>query len=69
MNEYFNLKMDDSRPYYLIDKLLSSKLSKVELDELLSKIGEEEMSVEYSVILEEYFNELLKENEKRNTIR
>lgn len=68
MNEYFNLTMEGTRPDYLIDKLLNNKLSKEELDELLSKIGEEEMSVEYSVILEEYFNELLNENEKKNTI-
>lgn len=66
MNEYFNLTMEDSRPYYLIDKLISNKLSKDELDELLSKIGEKEMAVEYSVILEGYFNELLNENSKKN---
>ncbi len=58
--------MEGTRPYYLIDKLLNNKLSKEELDELLSKIGENEMSVEYSVILEEYFNELLNENDKKN---
>jgi hypothetical protein len=57
--------MERSRPEYLIDKLLSNELSKEELDELLTELGEKEMSPEYSAILEHYFNQLLNENEQQ----
>lgn len=57
--------MERSRPEYLIDKLLSNELSKEELDELLTGLGEKEMSPEYSLILEHYFNQLLNENEQQ----
>ncbi|MFN8344799.1 MAG: hypothetical protein U0X91_07345 [Spirosomataceae bacterium] len=56
--------MERSRPEYLIDKLLSNELSKEELDELLSGLGENEMSPEYSLILEQYFNQLLSQEEQ-----
>jgi hypothetical protein len=54
--------MKSSRPEYLIDKLIKNKLTKEELEELLSEMGENEMSSEYSEILERYFNQLLVEN-------
>ena len=54
--------MPASRPYYLIERLISNKLSQDELEELLAGIGEEEMTPEYSAILERYFNQLLVEN-------
>jgi hypothetical protein len=56
--------MERSRPEYLIDKLLSNELSKEELDELLAGLGENEMSPEYSLILEQYFNQLLSQEEQ-----
>ena len=58
--------MEGYRPKYLVNKLLSNKLSMEELDELLANIGEKEMSMEYSVILEEYFNNILNEYGKKN---
>lgn len=54
--------MKSSRPEYLIDKLIKNKLTQEELKELLSEMGENEMSGEYSAILENYFNQLLVEN-------
>jgi hypothetical protein len=40
-------------------------LSKEELDELLAGLGENEMSPEYSTILETYFNQLIIEHEQQ----
>lgn len=54
--------MKSSRPEYLIDKLIKNKLTQEELNELLSEMGENEMSSEYSAVLERYFNQLLVEN-------
>lgn len=54
--------MTSSRPEYLIDKLIKNKLTQEELNELLSEIGENEMSDKYSEILESFFNQLLVEN-------
>ncbi|WP_337042318.1 hypothetical protein [Emticicia sp. 17c] len=54
--------MERTRSDYLMDRLINSKLSKEELEELLAGIGENEMSPEYSAFLEEYFNQLLLEN-------
>ncbi len=54
--------MISSRPAYLMDKLLKNNISKEELEELLSDIGETEMSEEYAVVLEKYFDELLIKN-------
>lgn len=59
------MTMEHSRPEYLIDKLLSNKLSKEEFDELLVGLGATEMSPEYSVILEEYFNKLMSEHDAK----
>ena len=53
--------MERSRPDYLMDRLINNQLSKEELAELLAGIGETEMSQEYSIILERYFNHLLSE--------
>ncbi|WP_394993011.1 hypothetical protein [Emticicia sp.] len=54
--------MLSSRPEYLMDKLIKNKLTKDELEELLAGIGENEMSSDYSIILERYFKQLLGEN-------
>ncbi|MFT4734761.1 MAG: hypothetical protein ACI9DJ_000890 [Algoriphagus sp.] len=54
-----------SRPAYLIDKLLKSNISKEELEELLASIGDTEMSEEYAIELEKFFNQLLAKNTKK----
>ncbi len=54
--------MERSRPEYLMDRLLNSKLTQPELEELLAGIGEHEMSPEYSAILERFFNQLLEDS-------
>jgi hypothetical protein len=59
------MTMEHSRPEYLVDKLLSNKLSKEEFDELLVGLGATKMSPEYSVILEEYFNKLISEHDAK----
>jgi hypothetical protein len=58
--------MTTSRPAYLIDKLLKNNISKEELEELLASIGDTEMSEEYVIVLEKYFNQLLVENNTKN---
>ncbi|MEZ4904975.1 MAG: hypothetical protein R2822_26085 [Spirosomataceae bacterium] len=60
--------MERSRPEYLIDKLLNNKLSQGELDEFLEGLGEHEMSPEYSLVLEHYFNQLLATHENQSAI-
>ena len=60
------MTMEPSRPEYLVGQLLSKKLSKEEFDELLTGLGETEMSPEYSGILEEYFNKLMSEHEAKS---
>lgn len=47
---------------YLMDKLLKNEISQEELAELLANIGENEMSEEYSDVLEKHFNKLMSEN-------
>lgn len=60
--------MEGSRPEYLMHRLINNKLSGSELEELLGSIGENEMSPEYSAILEKYFNQLLAETQQtKNT--
>jgi hypothetical protein len=60
--------MEDSRPEYLMHRLINNKLSGSELEELLGSIGEDEMSPEYSAVLEKYFNQLLAETQlKKNS--
>ncbi|WP_435355720.1 hypothetical protein [Emticicia sp. SJ17W-69] len=54
--------MSSSRPEYLMDKLIKNTLTKDELEELLAGIGENEMSSDYSEILERFFKQLLIEN-------
>lgn len=44
---------------HLIEKLVRNALSEEELNELLASIGQQEMTTEYSIILENYFYELL----------
>jgi hypothetical protein len=52
-----------SRAEYLINKLIASKLSIQELDELLAGIGNEEDENNYSDVLEKYFDDLLNAHE------
>jgi hypothetical protein len=58
--------MSDSRAHYLIDQLINNSLSKDELNELLATLGSEQMTEEYSELLENYFIELLQD---RNSIQ
>jgi len=57
--------MSLSRVEKLIEKLISNKLSGEELSELLAGITSEEQQREYSNVLEAYFNQLLKEEQKQ----
>ena len=54
--------MTTSRPAYLMDKLIKNNISKEELDEMLASIGDTEMTDEYTLVLEKYFNQLLASN-------
>lgn len=58
--------MSLSRAEYLIEKLISNKLSGEELSELLDGVGNENHQKYYSDILEVYFNRLVQENEGSN---
>lgn len=60
--------MERSRPEYLIDKLLTDELSKEELDEFLTGLGENEMSPEYAIVLEKHFNQILTEHESQEIV-
>ncbi|GAB2778183.1 hypothetical protein GCM10027275_21880 [Rhabdobacter roseus] len=55
--------MARSRAEYLLNKLIDNRLSRRELDELLDNMGQDEMNEEYSHVLENYFNQLLSEQE------
>ena len=56
--------MSLSRAEYLINKLIGNELSGEELSELLNGVGSEVQQVHYSEVLENYFNQLLRENEE-----
>ncbi|CAG5070476.1 hypothetical protein DYBT9623_03021 [Dyadobacter sp. CECT 9623] len=56
--------MSLSRVEKLIEKLISNKLSGEEVSELLAGITSEEQQQEYSEVLEAYFYQLLKEEQK-----
>ena len=55
--------MSLSRAEYLIEKLISSKLSGEELSELLDGVNNENDKEHYSGILEIYFNRLVQEED------
>ena len=59
--------MSLSRAEYLINRLIDNKLSGEELSELLDGVGSEKQQQQYSVILENYFNKLVQENEQNGT--
>ena len=59
--------MSLSRAEYLINRLIDNKLSGEELSELLDGVGSEQQQQQYSVILENYFNKLVQENEQNGT--
>ncbi|GHB62710.1 hypothetical protein [Persicitalea jodogahamensis] len=52
------------RAIQLIEKLVRNALSEEELNELLANIGQQEMTAEYSVILEKYFYGLLTKDQE-----
>ncbi len=52
------------RAIHLIEKLVGNALSEEELNELLFGIGQQEMTAEYSTILENYFYELLTKDQE-----
>lgn len=56
--------MSLSRAEYLINRLISNKLSGEELSELLEGVGSQEQQQSYSDVLEKYFNQLIKENDE-----
>lgn len=51
--------MSNSRAHYLLDQLIKNSLSEDELNELLATVGREQMTREYSELLEKYFITLL----------
>ncbi|MGA0555225.1 FecR family protein [Larkinella sp. VNQ87] len=53
--------MQRSRAEYLINRLINNTLSENELDELLAGLGQEEVLNQYSPILEQYFNDLIEQ--------
>ena len=55
--------MSLSRAEYLIEKLISNKLSGEELSELLDGVSNENDKEHYSGILEIYFNRLVQEKD------
>lgn len=58
--------MSVSRAEYLIDRLISNKLSREELAELLSGVNNEAQQQRISDALEIYFYKLLQENDEKN---
>ncbi|WP_221390176.1 hypothetical protein [Dyadobacter sp. NIV53] len=56
--------MSLSRAEYLIEKLISNKLSGEELSELLDGVSNENDQQHYSEILEIYFNRLVEQNDE-----
>ncbi len=52
--------MEISRAKYLAEALINSKLSREDLDDLLSGMNDDEIVKVYSDVLENYFNDLLK---------
>lgn len=55
-----NRIMEISRAKYLAEALINSKLSREDLDDLLSGMNDDEIVKVYSDVLENYFNDLLK---------
>ncbi|TDB61767.1 hypothetical protein [Arundinibacter roseus] len=55
--------MQQTRARYLIDRLITNRMSEQELNELLGALGEEQMTDEISEALEAYFLKLV-ENQK-----
>lgn len=58
--------MSNSRAHYLLDQLINNSLSEDELNELLSNVGQENMTREYSELLEIFFQQLL---QKSNSVQ
>lgn len=58
--------MSLSRAEELVDKLISNKLSGKEWAEVLKDLNDEIKMLEYSDVLESYFDQLVKELYKHN---
>jgi hypothetical protein len=61
--------MVPTRAKYLMGGLLKNTISEVELNELLSTIGKDEMNEEFGIVLENYFKELMVENNTKKFYR
>ncbi|ODS81836.1 MAG: hypothetical protein ABS46_10475 [Cytophagaceae bacterium SCN 52-12] len=59
--------MEISRAKYLAEALLKSRLSREDLDDLLSGMNDDEIVKVYSDVLESYFSDLLKQQDEDNT--
>ncbi len=62
-----NRIMEISRAKYLAEALLKSRLSREDLDDLLSGMNDDEIVKVYSDVLESYFSDLLKQQDEDNT--
>lgn len=58
--------MEISRAKYLAEALLKSRLSREDLDDLLSGMNDDEIVKVYSDVLESYFSDLLKQQDEDN---
>lgn len=58
--------MEISRAKYLAEALINSKLSRDDLDDLLSGMNDDKIVKIYSEVLEEHFNDLLKQQDEDN---
>lgn len=56
--------MEISRAKYLAEALINNKLSRDDLDDLVSGMKDEQIVKVYSDVLEGYFNDLLKERDE-----
>ncbi len=58
--------MEISRAKYRADALINNKLSREDLDDLVSGMNDDRIIEVYSDVLESYFNDLLKEGDEDN---
>ncbi len=58
--------MEISRAKYLVEALINNKLSREDLDDLVSGMNDDKIVEVYSDVLEGYFNDLLKDQDEGN---
>lgn len=58
--------MEISRAKYLAEALIRNKLSREDLDDLLNGMNDDRIVKVYSDVLEDYFNNLLKEQDGKD---